>query len=326
MENEINDNELKGSEIKGPEPVNPGISNAEIKVTAVPAAEVKKDIVSVPQLTVNEVSPVEVSIAEIKPPRTPGKKILIAVSAFFTLFVFYYSIMALLSPAAKISSINSEFGFKLPENTTIDNRIFSDSAFIKQNRVKAFNQARITMAETDSLCLAINLSDSTAILEISGVEVNKSKISKINVTRVLNKADEYAVSSMLTVPFTIRNDFSTTKKEPIMLKVAPKDTSEYKPDILPDTTNREPVNYMLELDNGFRLYVYQESGDKAEGGLNRFLFDINDRFRNIGDIMKSIVTFKVPEYHPAIRIRLPKTDAKIIYRALPRHGQIAVFR
>jgi hypothetical protein len=34
----------------------------------------------------------------------------------------------------------------------------------------------------------------------------------------------------------------------------------------------------------------------------------------------------VPEYHPYIRIRMAKSDAKIIYRALPGHGQFAVYR
>jgi hypothetical protein len=38
-----------------------------------------------------------------------------------------------------------------------------------------------------------------------------------------------------------------------------------------------------------------------------------------------VAVFKVPEYHPFIKIRLPQADAKIIYRAIPRNGQISVF-
>ena len=40
---------------------------------------------------------------------------------------------------------------------------------------------------------------------------------------------------------------------------------------------------------------------------------------------KSAALFKVPEYHPYIKIRIPRDDVKIIYRALPRNGQIAVY-
>jgi hypothetical protein len=121
-------------------------------------------------------------------------------------------------------------------------------------------------------------------------------------------------------------DYATIKKEPLMIKMAPKDTSEYKPDILPDTTNSEAVNYMLEMQNGLRLYVYQQEEVRPKGGFNRFLFDLNDRFRNIWYTLKSIMILKVPEYHPYVRIRMTKADAKIIYRALPRHGQISINR
>jgi len=37
------------------------------------------------------------------------------------------------------------------------------------------------------------------------------------------------------------------------------------------------------------------------------------------------MVFKVPDYHPFIRIRVPRADAKIIYRAIPKYGQITVF-
>ena len=83
---------------------------------------------------------------------------------------------------------------------------------------------------------------------------------------------------------------------------------------------------MFETDNGIRIYIYQADEENEKGGFKPFLFDLNDRFRNIRDNLKSIVSFKVPEYHPSIRLRMKKADAKIIYRALPKHGQIAIYR
>jgi hypothetical protein len=233
-----------------------------------------------------------------------------------------------MSPPRKMSAINKEFEYKQPENNTAktDIRIFSDSAFVSMNRVKAFYQSRIVMAGTDSISLALNLSDSSAILEIKGVTVHKAKITSKQISKVFNKVDEYAISSFLSSPLTIKKSFATIKKEPLMIKIAPKDTTEYQPDILPDTTSSEPVNYMLETENGFRFYIYQTVGNKSGGGLNRFLFDIGDRFKNSWDIIKSIFVLKIPEYHPYIKMEMPKADAKIIYRALPRHGQIAVYR
>lgn len=248
-----------------------------------------------------------------------------SIAGFFIIIVLYYTVMAVIAPSVKISAINREFGFVAPENTTVDERIFSDSAYVRLSRDKAYNQARITMAETDSIGLALNLSDSTAILEINGVTVHKAKLSDIKISKALIKADEYALSAMLSIPFTIKEDFSTIKKEPLMIKIAPKDTSEYKPDILPDTARIEAVNYMMEMENGFRLYVYQNN-DEEGGGLRKYFFDVNDRFKNIAAIFGKIFVFKVPEYHPSVKIKMERSDARIIYRALPRYGQIAIYR
>jgi hypothetical protein len=248
------------------------------------------------------------------------------IASLLILFALYYSVMAILSSSQKISAINEEFGFKRDEKNPLDIRIFSDSAYVKLNREKAFYQSRNIMAETDSICLALNLSDSTATLEINGVAVHSAKLLNIQAPKILYKCEEYAISSMLSVPFSVIENFSTIMKEPLMLKIAPRDTSEYKPDILPDTTNSAAVNYIMGLDHGFRLYVYQDTGDDAGGALNRLIFDMGDRFKNIWANMKSIAVFKVPEYHPSIRLKLKKADARIIYRALPVNGQIALYR
>ena len=265
---------------------------------------------------------------EVESPKEAGRKKSwpFILASVLILLVLYYSIMAIISTSRKVSAINEEFGFKQPENGSIGNRLFSDSAYVKLNRERAFYQSRNLMAETDSICLLLNLADSFAILEINGVTVHKARLTSLKISSVLYRADEYAVSSMLSVPFTVMENHSTIAKEPLMLKVAPKDTSEYKPDILPDTTNTAAVNYMMEMDNGFRVYIYQETGDDIGGALNRFIFDTSNRFENIWAIIKNIARLKVPEYHPGIRLRMKKTDARIIYRALPVHGQIAVYR
>jgi hypothetical protein len=110
-----------------------------------------------------------------------------------------------------------------------------------------------------------------------------------------------------------------------MIKVAPKDTSEYKPDITPDTSITEPVYYILETSVGVRIYFYQEENMTLNDRISRFRFDINDRIRDTWEALKRVAVFKVPEYHAFVKIRLPRSDAKIIYRAIPKNGQIAFF-
>ena len=59
--------------------------------------------------------------------------------------------------------------------------------------------------------------------------------------------------------------------------------------------------------------------------MNQFVFDTKDKVQNTINSLKSVVAFKVPDYHLFIKIKIPRADAKIIYRALPKKGQVAVF-
>ena len=99
---------------------------------------------------------------------------------------------------------------------------------------------------------------------------------------------------------------------------------EYKPDIIPDTTDHEPVNYILETDIGVRIFIYQFEKISASDKKHQFIFDLNDRLRFTWNSLKRVAVFKFPEYHPFIKLALSRADARIIYRAIPGNGQIAV--
>ena len=110
-----------------------------------------------------------------------------------------------------------------------------------------------------------------------------------------------------------------------MIKMAPKDTSEYIPDVTPDTSNFEPVNYILEMGNGIRIFILQEDKDKKSDVYNQLFFNLNDRLKNTWKAIKKTIVFQVPDYHLFIKIRIPKSEAKIIYRAIPKEGQVVVY-
>lgn len=255
---------------------------------------------------------------------TRGKLTVITIAGLAILFLVYYSIMSMVAPSRKLNGIREKYASQQEENP-VDERILNDSTYISLMKEKAFLQSKIAMAESDSIYLTLNLADSTANLEISGVEVHSAKISDFRISSILEKGNEYLIYSMLSVPLNIVRDYSTFRKEPLMIKMAPKDTSEYKPDIIPDTTDYEPVNYILEMDNGIRIFVYQDDKVSANDRRHHFIFDLTDRLRNAWSSLRSVAVLTVPEYHPFIKITLPKADAKIIYRAIPRKGQIAVY-
>jgi hypothetical protein len=241
------------------------------------------------------------------------KRLLIAVALFIGAFLIYFIVMSSFSPGRELRNIKSKYGISQAKDDQVDTRFFTDSAYVSLYKEKAFLQARVAMAE------------STAILEINGVKVHAAKMSKLKVSRILLSGDQIAISSMFSTPLTIVRDFSTIRKEPLMIKMAPKDTSEFKPDIIPDTSDFEPVNYILDTDCGLRIFVYQEETTKASDRRRLFFFDLNDRLRTLWRSLKEVLAFKIPDYSPFIKMRLPKADAKILYRAIPRNGQIAVY-
>ncbi len=253
-----------------------------------------------------------------------GTIILIIIASFLAAFIVYYSVMSILGPSRKIKEIEAEYGEKLSESSGTDKRFATDSSYINLLKERAFLQSRITMAANDSIYITLDIPDSTANLEISGVVVHSAKMKKIRVSKILSSGNKSVIYSMLSTPMNIMNDFASLKKVPLMIKMAPKDTSEYKPDIIPDTADRESVNYILEMNNGIRIFMYQAEDTTSTGRKNHFLFNLNDRLKNTLESLKSVMAFKVPEYHPFIKIELPKSDAKILYRAVPRNGQIAV--
>jgi hypothetical protein len=263
---------------------------------------------------------------ENETPDKPASKkpIFIICLSFIIVFIICYSIMMLLGPGRKLAAIKSEYGFVQDKKNKTDERIISDSAYLALLKERSFLQSRIAMAATDSIYLAISFPDSVISLEISGVTVHTTKILKSKSSRIL-KRNEFEILSMLARPFTITNNYASIKKEPLMIKMAPKDTSEFQPDIIPDTADFEPVNFILQTDIGTRIIVYQEEKIRYGDGIRLFMFDLWFRIKDTLRSIKSVMLFRIPEYHPSIRLRIHRSDAKIIYRALPEHGQIGVY-
>jgi hypothetical protein len=256
---------------------------------------------------------------------TAGKKAMITALIVLLTFIIYYAVISMLAPGKKMRELAGEYALKKSDKTKVDEKISSDSTYIAMMKEKSFLRSRILMAETDSIYLTINLPDSVVHLEISGVAVHTSKTRRQRVSALLSGGNELIIPLIFSRPMTIVNDFSSIEKEPLMIKMAPKDTSEFKPDIIPDTADSEPVNFVLEMDNGITLFIYQDERINMGDNLQQFIFDSRYRFRLLISSLKSALRLEVPDYRPFIKIRLARAEAKRIYRALPLRGQVSVF-
>ena len=262
---------------------------------------------------------------EQNPMETGKKNRWILPAVMVAAVLIYYSVMSIIGTTRKLDQLYSSFNPEKNAKSSADSAVFTDSAYLVLFKQKAWLQSKTLMAETDSIYLTINLEDSIADLAINGVVVHSSPIIRYRLSRIFKRGNEAVLYTMLSTPLSIVSSRSTIRKEPLMIKMAPKDTSEYQPDVIPDTTHTQPVNFILNMNEGIRLFFYQ--GDPASPGdrFARFLFDFRQRAMDTWAAIKRIAVLKVPDYHPYIKLYISRGDNRIIYRAIPRNGQVTVF-
>jgi hypothetical protein len=174
----------------------------------------------------------------------------VIVSATFIIFLVILIIVNI-DPIAEISRFNQKYG----SSSTI-----SDPHMLKLMEKEAFLKSRLEMANTDSICLTLNLQDSTLNLEIEGVVVHSSKLLKIEKSRFLDKTNPVAKINWLKSPFRTISYEASIPKTPITIAVAPRDTieaeqmSKQKQDTIP-----EYVSYSLLLDKDLRIEISQSN-------------------------------------------------------------------
>jgi len=208
------------------------------------------------------------------------------------------------------------------ESDTIDH--CSIPGYIDLIREKAFLSSQVKLAEADSVGMLINIRDSVVQLMIKGLPIRSIKISEYDISPFFQRANQEAIYSMLSSPLIITDMKATFMKDPLKVKIAPKDTTMAVVDAKPDTTDYEAVFFTLNTDQNVHFFFEQQEDTIGADRRARFFFDLKDRYRNAKATIKAIVRFDTPPYVPYIKIWLPKADAKIVYRAIPREGLIVL--
>jgi len=221
----------------------------------------------------------------------------------------------MLSPIRAIKLVNENY-----PDTTLNEGVSEE--LLKFEKKEAFLRARLKMAKADSACLSINLMDSIVIMEIQGVKLLETKILKIQSSKIFTRFNRQAFFNYFSTPFVIDTDYCTIPKEFFNIKYAPEDTiAAQAPKTIPDSTLNYPVYFNLYLDRGLMVDVRQSDTLRTE----KFR-EYRKHLRNeeIGKMWSSLIKFEVPLYDPWIRIEIPHNDARSIYKALPRHAQVAI--
>jgi len=196
--------------------------------------------------------------------------------------------------------------------------------YIDLLRRKAYLSAQVKMAESDSIGLLINIRDSIIQLQIKGIAIRTVKFYEFDVSPFFHRANQEAIYNLLASPLVITGMHATFSKEPINVKIAPRDTSEAVISPKPDTTDFEAVFFNLETDGNIDLFFEQQEDTVRADRRARFFFDLKGRLHDASATMKAIAKFETPPYAPYIKIRIPKSEAKIVYRAIPRESMVVI--
>lgn len=207
---------------------------------------------------------------------------------------------------------------------TIEVYVPADSSTKELLTEKAYYNALLETSKSDSLSLCLNVPDSTVSLLIKGVVVHTAKLESMRISPLFKAVNPTLLHNALMQPFKVSKQASTIPKMPLMVKIAPRDTSEYTPDVVPDTTDLDPVNFILDLKPNVLLYFYEANPTQSSDGLSQFKFDLKERTWTLTQDIKRIAKLQIPVYKPYIRVRLNKKDAKIIYRALPNQALVVI--
>ncbi|PKQ62511.1 hypothetical protein BZG02_12365 [Labilibaculum filiforme] len=192
-----------------------------------------------------------------------------------------------------------------------------DSVIVDLFQKKVFLETRFQMSKNDSISLSLNLKDSLLQLEMKGVVIKSTKITDFEVDEFLYQLKPATYQHLFGTQMKVKSYLSTISKAPIVVKKAPKDTTEAQAASAKiDSVKTEAVHWMLTLDKEIILKIEGSDefsrSDWWNGQMFWFREDLNS-FKNL----KETIRFKVPEYYPEIRLVISEAEAKAIYRALP---------
>ena len=163
------------------------------------------------------------------------------------------------------------------ESDTIDHCAIP--GYIDLIREKAYLGAQVKLADEDSIGLIINMRDSVIQLLIKGLPIRSVKMGEFDISPFFQRANQEAIYSMLSTPLKITEMQATFRKDPVNVKIAPKDTSEAVVDAKPDTTDFEAVFFTLNTDQNIRLYFEQQEDTVGADRRARFFFDLKDKVK-----------------------------------------------
>jgi len=180
-------------------------------------------------------------------------------------------------------------------------------------------RSRYNLSSEDSIYLVLDLIKKVATLEMKGIPLHDSNIQEVWVSNSIKMFHTETLLHWLSQPFVLKSVSSTIVRVPFLVKIAPKDTIEAnKMDATPAPRRTEDVYIVMNFERNLQLVIQQS--ELSEGEDKQRIDSLRNSFskREIDRSVKALTTRKREAIVPKIVITLPKSEAIILYRALPQ--------
>ncbi len=213
----------------------------------------------------------------------------------------------------------------LPNSLAGGNKKEALEKLFELRKMERLLASRVALANEDSMYLVLDLINQNAILEMKGVALHECKIVDYKISNSIRMYHTEKLLNWIAQPFGMERATATFPKIIFNEKIAPKDTIEAaKAEVVPTAPVQPDVFLVMDFERNLRLVVDQVEKPEKEG--EKTISDLKWKYKKteITRSLNSLIRFNREPAMPQINIVLPKTDAIIIYRALPQRPKMVL--
>lgn len=190
----------------------------------------------------------------------------------------------------------------------------------------AYYRAIETASKYDSIYLIISIPDSLVSIGINGVKFYGTKIQSYQMDKFLTGINSTTVLNQFQKPLKSKEIFSSIVKEPIKVKIAPKNAEEAaRMMTLPDSVIFEHAELAYLTENGISLTLKaREDKSWLVNQWSNSISQLSDILAKALNITLATGQFKIYDYQPEIQLTLDNIALTSIYRALPKEPMIVI--
>ena len=242
----------------------------------------------------------------------------------FLCVIFVFLISIAIAPVQKLNEFENMVNSDSLFTANYDNN-WNNSEFYDMVKCKTYKEAMLKLSEKDSIQLSVNLADSTINLYINGVNIHKTYTKYFEQDYLLHELSNIQSVKVFSQPLKICSQNATIRKEPIVVRQAPKDTIEASLNATePITLTQNPAFILLRLEHGIDLFIEQDSNPDFNDSWVKFRYYAEFNTAKILNSLVHFVAFQKQEYYPTICIKIPANDLQAIYRALPENAFVVI--